>query len=86
MKYAHYKSAVRNNAMPLPPSAKRATVKSFWSDRGYGFLIPADGGPDVFFHQTALKDPDCEPAPEDTARFVGGQRNGKPAACAVEII
>jgi hypothetical protein len=50
MKYAHYKSAVRNNAMPLPPSAKRATVKSFWSDRGYGFLIPADGGPDVFFH------------------------------------
>jgi CspA family cold shock protein len=31
------------------------TVKFFNADRGYGFIAPEGGGPDVFLHATALE-------------------------------
>ncbi len=32
----------------------RGTIKSLHADRGFGFITPEEGGPDVFFHQTAV--------------------------------
>lgn len=32
------------------------TVKFFNADRGYGFVTPEGGGPDVFLHISALQD------------------------------
>ena len=34
----------------------KGTVRWFDARRGYGFIIPEDGGPDVFVHRRVLQD------------------------------
>jgi len=34
---------------------ERGTVKMFNTDRGFGFITPDDGSPDIFVHAKTLK-------------------------------
>jgi CspA family cold shock protein len=36
----------------------KGTVRMFKADRRFGFIRPDDGGDDVFFHETSLKEGD----------------------------
>lgn len=37
---------------------RTGTVSAYYQEKGFGFVQPSDGGPDVFFHVTALR---CKP-------------------------
>ena len=36
----------------------KGIIKKWSADRGFGFIAPDTGGPDVFFHVTALREGD----------------------------
>lgn len=62
-------------------------VKFFSSDKGYGFLIPAEGGQDVFVHLKELKANGIRSLNEGqkvSFEIVDG-RDGKPKAASVKV-
>jgi CspA family cold shock protein len=59
------------------------TVKFFNAERGYGFIAPEDGGPDMFLHISALEAAGLQSVSEgDRLSFdaVMDERKGKPNA------
>ena len=62
---------------------KTGTVKFFNSSRGYGFIQPDDGGPDVFVHATAVEAagmPSIAEGQKLSFEIVKDRRSGKDAA------
>ena len=60
------------------PSETRGKVKWFNPEKGFGFVSPADGSPDVFLHVSALKQAGLQDAPEGSTIVceVGPGRKG----------
>ena len=59
-------------------SELRGKVKWFNPEKGFGFVSPADGSPDVFLHVSALKQAGLQDAPEGSTILceVGPGRKG----------
>jgi CspA family cold shock protein len=47
----------------------RGTVKMFNTDRGFGFIIPDDGGKDLFVHANTLKMSGIQLKPGDRVEY-----------------
>jgi cold shock protein len=64
-------------------------VKMFNGDRGYGFIKPDDGGPDVFLHASALEQSGIGSLPIGSRLsfdVVMDQRKGKTSAQNVKLL
>ena len=61
-------------------------VKMFDESRGFGFIKPDEGGPDLFFHVSALREGD-EIARDAAVSFEVGtdSKSGKPKAISVDL-
>ena len=63
------------------------TVKFFNHSRGFGFIEPTDGGPDVFVHATAVESaglPALTEGQKLSYEVKTDERSGKPAAANLE--
>ena len=65
----------------------QGTVKFFDAKRGYGFIQPADGGPDVFVHATDLAGSGTVLSEGQRVGFeVGSSRDGRAKAENVRVL
>ena len=65
-----------NVAMELPPHHFDGAVKFFNTERGFGFIAPDQGGPDVFLHVSSLSRSGLQP-PMDGQRVRFSIRTGR---------
>ena len=63
----------------------KGTIKFFSDVRGWGFLTPDEGGNDLFFHHSALADPQCLPSDGQSCEFEIGTDPKKGRPCAVNV-
>lgn len=62
----------------------QGTIKFFNTEKGFGFIVPADGSEDMFFHISQCVE-GWDPMEGENVMFeVGSGRDGRPAASNVQ--
>jgi CspA family cold shock protein len=62
-------------------------IKMFNEDKGFGFIKPDDGGNDIFFHVTALREGDDVTVGKAVAFEMGNDpKSGKPKAVSIDLV
>ena len=63
----------------------KGTIKFFNNDKGYCFIVPADGSKDVFFHISVCKRGRMEdPVEDEKVQYETEQKDGKLSATIVQ--
>lgn len=66
---------------------KTGTVKWFNDTKGFGFIVPDDGGPDVFVHISAVEKAGMKGLKEGTAlEYEISERGNKKSAINLKLI
>lgn len=68
-----------------PIAIRRSGKIKFWKETGYGFIIPDDGGKDVFVHATQTGGSGIAKDTAVTFILDIDPRSGKPAAFDVRV-
>ena len=72
-------------ALASSATASTGTVKWFNSSKGFGFIVPDDGGEDLFVHHSEIMTAGCATLYEgQRVEFEVGQ--GKKGPCATNVI
>ena len=65
----------------------RGKIKMYSEERGFGFIKPDDGGDDVFFHVTALREGDEITVGKAVTFEIGiDAKSGKSKAVSVDLV
>ncbi len=65
----------------------KGTIKTIRDDRGFGFIAPDGGAPDLFFHSSGVEDPTFDELREgQRVEFVSGQDRRNPSRSRAEHV
>lgn len=72
--------------MPEDCVTKTGRVVHWVEDRGFGFIVPDDGSPDIFFHRFALADQSWTPHIGAPVRYAMGIRPRDGRDRAIDVV
>ena len=64
---------------------KLGRIKFYLSSKGYGFIQPDDGGPDIFYHISCLPLDSDEPEVGQRCSYEQRERKGRPIAASIRF-